>query len=373
MVPKSLRGQRWKTLKRVKLFTPHKLTFKNGKQIVVDDAELNKIKDEMNRAAEADQLATASQDHILTVDESGKVHSKPSKDINLLGYWHNYDIVRPRGRDAQGNPMQPWVVADFYCDPEKHKVAAEHPFISVEYHPDQHRFSNVAFTKLKPQLDVGVITPYHWQRGEIEHDGQAVGRMAAYSIEGLTNSVVVYSSERSTMPSELETVLDAMNSGFKSLADALAGKVSATPPSAPAIVAAQPVAPVALSYSALASGGAAVTTPSSTELELRQLKRKMKLEELSKVKKLHVDTELAEWADSPDAIFDRHCNSIAACYASVNAGGATVTPLDSPAGVKPSADRIRQVQQNIAQRGEFANYESVAARLLTDPNWDGSR
>lgn len=371
MVPKVLRGQRWKTLKRVKLFTPHKLKFKNGKEIVVDDAEIERIKDEMNKAAEADQLATASQDHILTVGEDGKVRSKSSKDINLLGYWHNYRVERSRDRST--GKTVPWVIADFFCDPEKEKIAKEHPFISVEYHPDQHRFSNVAFTKLKPMLDVGVITPYHWQRGELDADG--AGRMAAYSIEGLTNTVVVYSSERSTMPTELETVTEKIDSGFNRLADILSGKFS--PPS-PALTPAQPVAPVvpaapaALSYGALATGGASATAPNDTEKELSALKRKLRLQELAKTKKVNIDVEMEEWKDQPDSAFDKHANAIAACYASVNSGGATVTPLDAPGGGKPTAERIAQVQRNIAQRGGFANYESVAARLLVDPTWDGS-
>lgn len=366
-IPKSLRGQKWKTLRRVKMFTPHKLTFKNGQTVRVDDSELEKIKSEMQRIAENDQLATISEDHILTVGEDGKVRSKASKDINLLGFSHNWDIVRPRGRD-------PWLVADVLVDPEKINTAMGLPFVSVEYHPDQHRISNIAFTKLKPQLDTGVLSPYHWQRGEIEHDGQAAGRMAAYSIEGLTNSVVVYSSERMTMPSELETVLDKIDSGFNRLADALAGKVTPAPvvPAA-TVVPVVAAAPAALSYGALASGGATVGTVSDAEKELRQLKREKKLKDLAVSKKVNVEVELAEWANYPDDVFNKHCDSITACYASVNAGGATVTPLDSPGNGRPSAERIKQVQINAINRGETLNYESVAARLLTDPTWDGTK
>lgn len=171
------------------------------------------------------------------------------------------------------------------------------------------------------------------------------------------------------MPTELEQVLDVIKEGFASLK----GGVSATPAPAAAVVAPVVAAPASLSYGALASGGATVSAPSSVEKELSLLKRKLKLEDLAKVKKVNVDVELEEWKDQPDAAFEKHASSIAACYASVNAGGATVTPLDAPGGGKPTAERIAQVQRNIVARGEHMNYETVATRLMTEPNWDGTR
>lgn len=176
------------------------------------------------------------------------------------------------------------------------------------------------------------------------------------------------------MASELDQVLEAIKDGFASLKSNVAPQL--TPPGVVAPVVTPvvaPVAPAALSYGALASGGATVSSPSSAEKELSLLKRKMRLEELAKTKKVNVDVELAEWADQSDASFEKHASSIAACYATINAGGATVTPLDAPNGGRPTADRIKQVQMNAIARGENMNYESVAARLLTDPTWDGNR
>ena len=344
----------YKRLRRVKMLCTHQLTFPNGKVVKVTNDKLRKIRDKMNSRVKANQLSTASEDHIVTLDAKGNPITKPSSKINLLGYQMNYDIVK-EGKNE-------WLVGDVYASPDKYETIKNLPFTSVEVDYSSDLISNIAFTKHRPQLDVGVITPYHWERGTVEHTGYAADRLVAYSVEGKQGGIVIYSSERSAMSQP--TLTDFMN-GLKELItkfDAPAEVVVETTP-----------APVVktLPYSAVAAPDVQVDDAAT---ELRKLKLRNRFIELGKTKKLNVDEEVKAWEPETDEVIEKHFACATACYASINAGGAKVTPLDGVgaggAGVELKA-KAQMILQKHADRGQHANMGQVLAKLQDNPAWNG--
>lgn len=368
-IPKPLRSQQWRTLDKVRLFCPHQLVFDDGRKVVVDIKKLKALRDKMNaRSQLSGTLATTSVDHIVTVDQSGKAYTKPSKDIDLLGYYGNYDI------EMDGST--PWLVADAFVSPEKYDTAKQLPFVSVEYHPEHDIISNVAMTKHRPQLDVGTITPYHWERGRFMGTGEAANRLVAYSIEGNAGGVVIYSTERPTMSQPNTLNLDAVVAAGEEFVNQLKA-LKGTPPAVATrlpspeaqIAAATVVAPVA-SYTAPAAQVAAVHPDT---IALNKLLRRGQLEALAKHRNVDVDKELELWGDTPQDIFDKHCTSITASYSAVASGGAKVLPLDAAAGdISKILPRAKDILSARVQQGkDTMNIQNVMDRLRSDPTWNG--
>ncbi len=347
------------------MLCPHQLSFADGRVTKVTLDMLKRTMKRMNsRTKLYNQFSTASEDHIVTLDAKGNPVTKRSRDINLLGYQANYDIVKDGGVD--------WLVGDVYVAPDKYETAKGLPFTSVEYHPDDDLISNIAFTKHRPQLDVGTITPYHWERGTVENTGYAGNRLVAYSVEGKPGGIVIYSTERNTMAPLTDFI-----SGMKGLLATLeASETEVAPPATPAAVVPATPAKV-LPYSGSAMGA---TTTLTAEQELRQLKRRSKLVELSKTKNLNVEEEMKGWGgdDTDDLTFDKHLACATACYSAVSSGGARVTPLDPPGGALPGGadielrNRAAKVMSKIAERGGHTNIVAVMDHLKADPNWDGN-
>jgi len=343
------------------MLCPHQLSFADGRKIRVTLDGLKRARDKMNKRAKASQFSTVSEDHIVTLDAKGNQYTKPSKDINLLGYQMHYDIVKDGGVD--------WLVGDVYIAPEKYETAKSLPFTSVEYHPDEDLISNIAFTKHRPQLDVGTITPYHWERGTVENTGYAGNnRLVAYSVESKQGGIVLYSTERTAMAPLADFI-----TGMKGLlADLEASETPATPvvPAvAPVVTPATPTLP----YSGVAMGGGSVGK--TAEQELRELKRRTRLTELSKTRKMNVDEEMKAWGEESDEIFDKHVACATACYSAVSSGGATVTPLDHPGSVGGAGldtkKKAQVILQKMADKGIHSNMQFVLDNLKANPSWEG--
>lgn len=337
------------------MLCPHTVTMPDGTKTVVDLNKLKKVRDKMNDRARRGQLPTLSEDHIVTLDSKGVASVKDSSKIKLLGYGDEFDIAN----DEYGTP---WLWGSAYNTPGKERDIEELPFTSVEFMPNEDVISNIAFTKHKPVMDNGTITPYHWKRGTISDTGKPTIPLMAYSAESQTGAVVIYSVEQPMNP------LDVLIAG---LGETL-GKLQAlkTDEGTPAPVAkAAPVKSI-LPYSSLASG------PMTAEDKVKHYERRAQLEALATVKKVNIDVELDAWKDQPEEAFNIHCASITNCYASVNAGGAKVNPLDTPNGNIGGTDidllqKGKAIMTRMAQAGKHTNIQDVMTQLRVNPNYNG--
>lgn len=344
----------YRRLRRIKALHPHSVTLPGGKKFEVTKAKLEAARDRMNERARLGTLATASTDHIITIDEkTGEQRHKPSKDIELLGYEAEWKYGKLEdGRD--------WLYCDAFIEPAKESQARKLPFTSVEYHPNDDIISNMAFTKHRPVLDVGTITPYHWERGEVNAE-QPNTPLVAYSAESKTGPVVVYSTEQQTMDP-----LAVFGQAMKDAAEALIA-------SAPSVEV-KPGETVVVPFSASARGAAKLTPEA---IELRTFKRRKTLEGIKASGKIiDIDRELADWAEVDDMAFDIHCKGAALSYSSVSSGGAKVMALGgSPGGEAGMNDAIKKAEAICPKRHmagkSFMNFNAVYERCKTDPTWDG--
>ena len=344
----------YKRLRRVKCLHPHTITYPNGKTEQVTRDKLLKTRDKMNARARGNTLATASTDHIITVDSMGNQHTKPSKDITLLGY----ECVWDYGRMADGKE---WLYCDAFIRPDRYEQAKEMPFTSVEYHPTENIISNLAFTKLRPVLDVDTITPYHWERGEVNAEGMPVP-LVAYSVESRQGPVVVYSTEQHAMSKNpLKSFGEAMAAAANELI--AASDVSIVPETGVAVV---PAPVVSLS----------TEKPHPDTIKLRAIERRRSLEALKSAgRTVDVDKEMEAWAEAPDNLFNIHLSFAAQCYSTQASGGARVDPLDGGNSNNEAmlASRAEQAMKNIVKRnGSFLNYHQCLDRCRADGSWNGT-
>jgi len=346
----------YRKLSRIKLLCPHSITTPDGKKRIVDLDALKRVRDKMNERAKRGQLATLSEDHIITIDDTGKPVSKSSADIKLLGFGLDYTI----DQDEHGTP---WLMGTAYNTPGKEKDIEELPFTSVEYMPNEDVIANIAFTKHKPVMDNGTITPYHWKRGTVSDTGKATFPLVAYSNETQAGEVLIYSVESPRM-NPLQIFIASMKQNLETLEKSVESEGTEGTPATPAAKPAK-----VLSYAGLS--GSATMTP---EEENRQFRRRFQLEALAKTKKLDVDVELEQWKGHSEEAFNTHCEAITHCYASINAGGAKVNPLGNDAGTPTDAQllpKARDILVKVAGRGEHSNLAAVMDKLRANPTWNG--
>lgn len=348
---------KYKRLRRVKALHPHVITYANGKKLRVTREKLLATRDKMNKRAQAGTLATASTDHIITIDEKGNQRHKPSSQIELLGYEAVWDYAKMKdGRE--------WLYCDVFVDPSKYDKAKGLPFTSVEYHPDEDVISNMALTKHKPVLDVDTITPYHWERGEVNSQGTPVP-LVAYSVETRQGPVVIYSTERAPM-NPLAIFAKQMSEAAQALltsaeADPGTDPIESTPGGA--------VVPF--------SGSAHTGQLHPDTLKLRAIERRAALEALKGAgRNIDVDKEMQAWSDMPEEAFQIHLKFAAACYSTGSSGGAKVDPIDGGNwnGEAAIASRAKAAMQARVKNGlDYMNYHQCLERCKSDPSWDGSK
>jgi len=345
----------YKRLRRVKCLHPHTITLPGGRKVEVTRADLLQTRDKMNERARVNTLATASTDHIVTVDNSGNLHTKPSKDITLLGY----ECVWQYGRMADGKD---WLYCDAFIRPDKYDTAKEMPFTSVEYHPNEKIVSNMAFTKHRPVLDVGTITPYHWERGEVNDEGKPVP-LVAYSVESRQGPVVVYSTEQSNMSANplkafAQKQLEAAQELLAASESAIVPEVTQVEKPAPSVV------------------SLSTETVHPDTLKLRAIERRRSLEAIKAAgRNVDVEKEMNEWKDAPDNWFNIHLGLMAVSYSTVASGGAKVDPIDGNGGANNEAllgSKAENIMKNRVAKGvPFMNFHQCFERLKSEPSWNG--
>lgn len=352
----------YKRLRRLKCLHPHEITLPGGRKVKVTREDLLQTRDKMNARAKTNTLATASTDHIATVDSLGNQHTKPSTLVNLLGY----ECVWEYGKFQDGKE---WLYCDAFIRPDKYDEAKEMPFTSVEYHPNDKVVSNMAFTKHRPVLDVGTITPYHWERGEVNDAGMPVP-LVAYSVESRQGPVVIYSTEQPKMSANpLKQFGEDMAAAAQKLIASSETPIIETHTGVGAVGSGQvKPAPTVVSLS--------TETVHPDTLKLRAIERRRSLEAIKAAgRNVDVDKEMQEWGDAPDQWFNVHLGLMAVSYSTQASGGAKVEPLGDTGNAEQEAklaSKAENIMKTRVVKGlPFMNFHQAYDRLKAEPGWNG--